>query len=90
MEKLRCDNPKCRKEYDSWDQVKGTHRNRKYCSKHCLEQEPQVKKEEDELEKQWYDMPYSKKVRLGIENMDEPYRWKERLQMSMFLDLHYF
>ena len=81
---MHCDNPNCKKE--CIDLFIGKYKNRKYCSKFCLDKEIEIKNQEEELERQWYAMSYDKKVRLGIENMDEPYKWKERLMLRVLLE----
>ena len=82
----RCDNPRCKNKFTLEHIIQGTYKYRKYCSPKCLVEEADVKKDEEELERQWHAMPYYQKVKLGIENMDEPYKWKERLQLRMLLD----
>jgi hypothetical protein len=81
-----CENPGCKKTFLLPQKFQGTHRNRKYCSQVCLDEEPDVKKKEEKLEEQYDRIPYSIKRRLMIENIADPYRWKELLEMSILTD----
>jgi hypothetical protein len=81
-----CENPGCKKTFLLPQKFQGTHRNRKYCSQACLDEEPDVKKKEEKLEEQYDRIPYSIKRRLMIENIVDPYRWKELLEMSILTD----
>jgi hypothetical protein len=81
-----CENPGCKKTFLLVQKFQGTHRNRKYCSQVCLDQEVDVKKKEDKLEAQYDRIPYPIKIRLMIENLVDPYKWKELLEMSILTD----
>jgi hypothetical protein len=81
-----CENPGCKKTFLLEQKFQGTHRNRKYCSQVCLDEETDVKKKEDKLEAQYDRIPYPIKSRLMIENLVDPYKWKELLEMSILTD----